>query len=151
MTRRSIGADAVLIAVTLACRASTPAPAPLDTKNDMCSVCRMIVSDGRLAAQALVAGEEPRFFDDLGCLAKFLAEPRAPDAVLYVADHRTGEWVLATRALYSRLPAASSTPMGSGLIAHATAESRAQDAAAAGSVPVDPRVVLGPRSKGTGP
>jgi copper chaperone NosL len=135
-------AAATLLGAGIACSRGPLPPAKLDTKNDTCSVCRMTVSDPRLASQVLVRGEEPRFFDDLGCLAKFLEEQQPPDAVVYVADHRTGEWAPAARAVYSRL-ARASTPMASGLIAHATLESRAEDAAAVGSEIVAAAVVLG--------
>lgn len=146
MTSRTAVAVAVaLFAAGIACRGGAPPPASLDTKTDTCSVCRMTVSDQRLASQILVPGEEPRFFDDLGCLAKFLDAHQLPDAVVYVADHRTGEWTPAAGAVYSRLDRAS-TPMASGLLAHATSDSRAQDAGAAGGRPVDAAVVLGRRA-----
>jgi len=137
----AIAAAAVLVGAVIGCAAGAPSPAALDTKQDTCSSCRMTVSDQRLAAQIVSPGEEPRFFDDLGCLGKFLDEHQLPDAVVFVADHRTGEWTSASSAVYARL-ARASTPMASGLIAHATAASRAQDAAAAGSTPVDAREVL---------
>jgi copper chaperone NosL len=140
MTQMAAAVAAVLMAV--ACGGGVPSPARLDTNNDVCAVCRMVVSDQHLASQVLVPGEEPRFFDDLGCLARFLQEHPQQDAVVYVADHRTGEWTRAETALYSRI-ASTATPMASGLIAHATPESRAQDAAAATSVRVDAAVVLG--------
>ncbi|MBZ5559052.1 MAG: nitrous oxide reductase accessory protein NosL [Acidobacteriia bacterium] len=135
---------AVCVAAGIACRSGVPQPAALDTKNDTCSSCRMTVSDQRLAAQIVAPGEEPRFFDDLGCLRKYLDEHEQPDAVVYVADHRTGEWMPATSAVYSRL-ARASTPMASGLIAHATVGSRSQDTGAAGTVPVGADIVLGSR------
>ncbi|MBI3403005.1 MAG: hypothetical protein HY048_16440 [Acidobacteria bacterium] len=143
MTRGSVLAALTLFAsMEIACGDGTPSPATLDTKNDACSSCRMTVSDQRLASQIVAPGEEPRFFDDLGCLRKFLDEHQLRDAVVYVADHRTGEWTPASGAVYARL-ARASTPMASGLIAHATQASRAQDGAAAGSAPVEAGDVLG--------
>ena len=56
-------------------------PAALDTRNETCRSCRMPVSDPRLAAQLAAPGEEPVFFDDIGCLRDFLRE-HAPDAGL---------------------------------------------------------------------
>lgn len=141
---RFAAASAALLGAGIACSRGPLPPAKLDTKNDTCSLCRMAVSDPRLASQILVPGEEPRFFDDLGCLARFLDEHQLTDAVVYVADHRTGEWTPAVDAVFSRL-ARASTPMASGLIAHATVESRTGDAGAAGSVIVDASLVLGRR------
>jgi copper chaperone NosL len=124
---------AALLAV-LACSRGPAGPAPLDTRNEVCAHCRMAVSSQRFAGQIVAAGEEPRFFDDLACLAAYLhARPPPRGALAYVADHRTGEWVPADRALYSRAPV--DTPMGSHLIAHATAASRDLDPAARGAVP----------------
>jgi copper chaperone NosL len=136
-------ATVLLIAIGVACRTSVPQPEPLDTKNDLCSSCRMTVSDRSLAAQLIVPGDEPRFFDDLGCLSQYLAAHPAPrGAVVFVADHRTGEWTPAARAVFSRL-ARRSTPMASGLIAHASAASRDGDPAAAGSALVPSADVIG--------
>jgi copper chaperone NosL len=130
---------------TTACGGGSASPAPLDTRNDSCSFCRMTVSDRKLASQLVASGEEPRFFDDLHCLAQYLREhPQPRDAAVFVADHRTGEWLQAASAVYARLPRAA-TPMASGLVAHASAASRAADAAAVDSSAVAPDVVLGAR------
>ena len=124
---------AALLAV-LACSRGPLGPAPLDTRNEACAHCRMAVSSQRFSGQMVAPGEEPRFFDDLACLAAYLrAHPLPRGALAYVADHRTGEWVPADRALYSR--ASIDTPMGSHLIAHASAASRDLDPAARGAVP----------------
>jgi copper chaperone NosL len=110
-----------------ACGSSTPRPIAIDTNHEACRRCRMIVSDPRLAAQIVAAADEPLIFDDLGCLRDHLASSPVPaDAVIYVADHRTGEWVSARHAIFTRVPAAS-TPMGSHLVAHANAASRDAD------------------------
>ena len=71
------------------------------------------------------------FFDEAGCLRDYLGSHATPaDAVVYVADHRTGEWLNARTAVFTKTSA--STPMGSGLLAHADAASRDADPAAAG-------------------
>jgi copper chaperone NosL len=121
-----------------ACASGPPSPANLDTRNDACARCRMAVSDRRFAAQIVAPGAEPIFFDDLGCLRDHLsaAGTRVPDeAVVYVADHRTGEWVDARRAVFVRR-ADVATPMASGLMAHRDASSLAEDAGARGGVAV---------------
>ncbi len=129
-----------------ACTRGPVGPAPLDTRNDACAFCRMAVSDARFAAQLVAPGEEPRFFDDLGCLRDQLRRgPRLPPGtVAWVADHRTREWVRASRARYTRNPAVE-TPMSSHLLAHAGTASRDADPAAAGGVPVEPAEVFGPQ------
>lgn len=110
-----------------ACSGGPPQPASLDTKNETCAFCRMAISDARLAAQIVAPAEEPKFFDDLGCLRDHLREHPAPSgAVVYVADHRTKAWVPAVQAVFTRVPGLE-TPMASHLVAHADPASRDQD------------------------
>ncbi|HTO96126.1 MAG TPA: hypothetical protein VMK66_03695 [Myxococcales bacterium] len=124
---------AALLAV-LACSRGAVGPAPLDTRNESCASCRMAVSSQKFAGQVVAPGEEPRFFDDLACLAAWLkAHPLPSGARAFVADHRTGEWVPAGSAVYSR--ASIDTPMGSHLIAHSGAASRDLDPQARGASP----------------
>lgn len=139
---------AALALAAFACQRGIPAPTPLDTRNDACAHCRMVVSDARFASQLAAPREEPRFFDDLGCLRDWLrANPRPPrSAVAYVADHRTKAWVRAAAAVYTRVPAVD-TPMGSHLLAHQDAASRLADASAARGAPVPASELFGP----TGP
>lgn len=127
----------LVLSLALACARGAAEPAKLDTRNDACASCRMAVSDARFAAQLASPGEEPRFFDDVGCLVRHLAnEPQLPrGAVAFVADHRTREWVRASRAVFTRRESLE-TPMASHLVAHASASSRDADPAAAGGTPV---------------
>jgi copper chaperone NosL len=133
------------LVVVEACSRGPVAPAELNTKNESCGWCRMAVSDARFAAQLVSPSEEPRFFDDVGCLETFLKSGGAPakGQVAYVADHRTKAWVRASHAVYTKKPGLE-TPMGSGLIAHADAASRDADADAAGGAPIPVRDIFGP-------
>ncbi len=105
----------------------------------------MAVSDARFAAQLAAPSEEPRFFDDVGCLATFLKSGGAPakGQIAYVADHRTKAWVRASGAVYTKR-AGLETPMGSGVIAHADAASRNADPDASGGTSASVRDVFGP-------
>lgn len=145
MSRIAMAAAAVLLAASLACRGGPARPAALDARNDACGSCRMPVSDPKLAAQLAAPGEEPRFFDDIACLRDFLAKagPTPAGSVAYVADHRTGAWTPASRAVFSRCSAVD-TPMGSHLIAHSDAVSRAADPPAAGCTNVSAADIFGP-------
>jgi len=133
--RRALLAAALVAAA--ACHTGRPEPATLDARNDVCASCRMAVSSQRFAAQLVAPGEEPLFFDDLGCLVTYLEQRPKVDAraVAYVADHRTSAWVAATTATVTRVDSLS-TPMGSHLIAHASPASRDADAAARAGVGV---------------
>lgn len=121
-----------LLAALAACASGPPGPAALDTRNERCRFCQMAVSDIRTAGQIVAPGEEPMFFDDLGCLASYVAARKMPrGAVAYVADHRTKAWVEAASAVYARL-ADLDTPMASHLVAHADTASRQADEEARG-------------------
>ncbi len=138
-SQRSLAAVSAVLVLALpaaGCRAAPPRPADLDTRNETCSSCRMAVSDRHSAGQLVAPGEEPRFFDDIGCLRKVLASAKpVPGAVAFVADHRTGAWVDASKAVYV-YNAAVETPMSSHLLAYSDAASRDADPAAAGGRPM---------------
>ncbi|MFI5183471.1 MAG: nitrous oxide reductase accessory protein NosL [Vicinamibacteria bacterium] len=138
-----------LAAVTLGivaatCSSSPLAPAALDTRNEACSWCRMAISDARTAGQLVAPSEEPKFFDDIGCLGHYVAGSKtlAKGAVAYVADHRTKAWVRAVMATYTRA-ASLETPMASHLMAHADAASRDADPDARGGTPLTLADVFG--------
>lgn len=143
-TRYSV-LGALALTLLTACASGPPQPAALDTKNTECAHCRMIVSDIHYAAQIVAPGEEPRFFDDVGCLRDYLKGGGAvpTGAVAFVADHRTGEWVKAADAVYTKI-VGYSTPMDSGLIAHASVASRDADPGARGGGRVGAADVFGP-------
>jgi len=127
---------APVLTVVVGCATGSVSPAALDAGHEMCGSCRMVVSNVGTAAQIAAPAEEPVFFDDLACLRDYRAAHALPaGAVVYVADHRTGEWVRADRAVFTRTSGAT-TAMGSGVIAHVSDVSRAADQAAAGGSPV---------------
>lgn len=147
IVRRSSGrAGASVLAALFAvsCGGGGLEPAPLDTRNEQCAGCRMSVSSAVFASQIVAPGELPRFFDDLGCLGGYVKAGRAPKgAAAFVADHRTKAWVRADRAVYTRVTGLS-TPMGSGVVAHADAASRDQDPDARAGGPVAAAELFGP-------
>jgi len=129
--------------VSIGCAAASLAPAAVRLNEDACAHCRMTLVSTRTAAQIVVSGEEPLIFDEIGCLRDYLAEHSlAADARVYVADHRTGAWVDASSAIFTRTTLA--TPMSSGLIAHADAASRDADAGAHNGELVPNSAVLQP-------
>jgi copper chaperone NosL len=142
---RPVAFAAAFLAVVAGCAKGPAPPAQPDTKHDACGWCRMAVSDLRFAAQLAAPSEEPRFFDDIGCLASFLKSGGAPakGQIAYVADHRTRAWVRASSAVYTKTPGLL-TPMNSFLVAHANAESRDRDDAAKGGLPMSVAQVFGP-------
>jgi copper chaperone NosL len=133
----------ILAAAAAACSRGSVEPAPLDTAHEACAYCRMIVSNQRLASQLVAPLEEPRFFDDLGCLANYLrdAGPQPPQSIVFVADHSTGKWILAQNAVFTHVDTLTA-PMGSHVVAHESAVGRAGDPAATAGKPVALRDVF---------
>lgn len=129
----------VAAVLSSSCAGGPPPPATLDTRNETCASCRMTVSDRHFASQIVAPGEEPLFFDDLGCLATYLADGHGIShrAAIYVADHASGNWSPVGQALFTRCPGIE-TPMGSHLVAHVDAASRDADPAARGGTDVAP-------------
>jgi len=137
--------------VASACGSGTPRPAALAPGEQACQYCRMVLVDRRFAAQIVAAYDEPRFFDDLGCLNNYLkGRPTLPaDAVVYVADHGTTAWVPGRQAVYTRV--GLSAPMGSHIVAHENAASRQDDREAAAGSPVTLQEVFPAGLPGTPP
>ena len=133
---RSLAGLGLTALLTAACGGSgRMQPVAIDPGRDACSHCRMAIVSTTTAAQVVAPGEEPRLFDDLGCLRDFVASsPGGPDAIVFVADHRTGAWIEARHAVFTKT--SLQTPMGSGLVAHADGASRDQDPVSRGGDPV---------------
>lgn len=95
---------------------------PTDVKwdRDACERCRMVLSDRHYAAQIRYLPEGRKrtkvvLFDDIGCATLWLEDkPWKQDSMteIWVADHRTGEWIDARQATYV---SDKITPMGYGL------------------------------------
>ena len=111
------------------CTGDALAPVALQS-GTACANCRMTVLDAKLASQIVAPGEEPRFFDDLGCLAAYLRAHAGnhDGGRTYVADHASGAWIPAERAVYSRDPSVA-TPMDSHLLAYRDDTARTADGA----------------------
>lgn len=140
--------------VLVACLALSACSGPLRPANlrlgeDACAHCRMTLVSDRTAAQIVTPGGEPLIFDELECLRDYLgATPLGEDAVVFVIDHRTGTWLDARQAVFTRT--SEHTPMGSGLVAHANPASRDADATGHGA-PVAADFILRPPATGITP
>jgi hypothetical protein len=88
----------------------------------------MLISTTANAAEALVQGEDARFYDDIGCLAKDPTALGASTERFVRLANRTG-WAATESAWFALAPGAN-TPMAHGVFAFATeAEARAGDRA----------------------
>lgn len=129
--------------VVTACASGSPVPSAVRLGEDACAHCRMTIVGLETAAQIVSPGAEPIMFDEIGCLRDYLASnPLAADAMVFVADHRSGEWIDARRAVFTKTT--TRTPMSSGLLAHADAASREADPSARDGLSVAAADVLAP-------
>ncbi len=80
-----------------------------------CAGCRMTVSDRRFATQLVAPGEEPRFFDDIGCMRKYVTKHRDVQWTGFVSDYRTKAWIRVGEASYWKCDSIE-TPMSSHIV-----------------------------------
>jgi copper chaperone NosL len=97
---------------------------------DMCAFCKMAISERQYAAEFLNRDGDVFKFDDIGCLANYVAEKQARDSVaaFYVVDFDSKRWLKAEEASFLASPNFH-TPMGGGMVAYKD-RSRAEAAAA---------------------
>ena len=113
---RAVCGIAVLVVFT-SCQKRAVEPVAIET-TDMCSFCRMSISDKRYAAELIDEAEGVFKFDDIGCMTNFIKQKRSnvPTAALFVMDFESREWMKAEDAFYVR-SAELKTPMSHGLAA----------------------------------
>jgi len=100
---------------------AAPRPFAITLGEDGCDHCHMTVADPRFVAELLTRTGKPYRFDDIGCLAAFLAQAarsgEPTDGRAWVADFlHPGAWLAADSATYLRSDSLH-TPMASGLLA----------------------------------
>lgn len=117
-----------LVSVLTACqRTVLSGPPELRLGRSECGECGMLISEDRCSSALLVDARGRRehvLYDDIGCMLD--AERRGLDGAVvaerYVHDHGTRAWVEAGVAHFVAADRDSlQTPMGSGLVAFATA------------------------------
>ncbi len=96
---------------------------------DMCSFCRMAISEKRYAAELLDSEGEVFKFDEIGCMVNFIERNQFDDktTVRFVMDFDERTWIKAEDAYYVASPEIT-TPMNGNVIAFTT-ELKAQQAA----------------------
>ena len=109
-----------LIFLLAACGAGEIKPVPIDTAADMCSFCRMAISEKRFAAEIITNNEEVFKFDDTGCLLRYQKAngDKIKIAAIFVSDYETREWIKADEAFFVRSTSVK-TPMSGGILAFA--------------------------------
>ena len=106
-----------MLIVLAQCQRGATEPVAIEA-NDMCSFCRMSISEKRYAAELIDEQGEVFKFDDIGCLANFIKQKRnnAPIKATFVMDFDRREWLKAEDAFYVR-SAELKTPMNGGMAA----------------------------------
>ena len=124
--RLVIAAFALLSA---ACSATAAGPPDIVVDRSACSHCTMFVSEPIFAAAYQAPGQEPRLFDDIGCMLDALRRETASPIHIWVQDAAGAGWLDAHEAIFvaaEDIP----TPMNGGVLAYANAAAAEQMAAA---------------------
>jgi len=118
-----------LLLLLVGCQTSGIEPVTLSSE-DMCSYCKMAISEKRYAAELIDSEGQAFKFDDIGCMANFIKNKKDPakTSASFAMDFNERQWIRAEDAFYVR-SSELSTPMNGGLIAFKT-EAKAQEAAA---------------------
>src|SRR6266496_3845482 len=120
----------LIIGVTALANCQKQAIAPVAlAPEDMCSYCKMAISEKQYAAELIDSEGQAFKFDDIGCMANFIKNKKDPAKTIarFVMDFNERQWIKAEDAYYLR-SSELSTPMNGGLIALKT-EAKAQEAA----------------------
>ncbi len=90
----------------------------MTTGKFQCGECGMLINNLNFASQVVAPDGKTWFFDDHGCMAVWLsARPFKDEAIIWVKDLPSGEWIDGKLAWYSR---DDQTPMSYGFGAYRT-------------------------------
>lgn len=105
------------VAVFANCQKRTVEPVAI-APEDMCSYCRMAVSEKQYAVELIDAEGQPFKFDDIGCMLNFVKKRsvNVSASSFFVMDFDEREWIKADDAYYVR-SSDLTTPMNGGIIA----------------------------------
>ncbi len=100
-----------------ACQSRKPRPVEIEA-SDMCSFCRMAISEKQYAAEFVDREGNLFKFDDIGCMLRFVRERnlKSEAAAHFVVDYERRDWLEGEKAYYLKSEAIHS-PMGGGLVA----------------------------------
>lgn len=110
-----------------ACGVRADGPPPIVVDRTACSHCGMLISEPLYAAAYQAPGEQPRVFDDIGCLLNAARAASRQDLRFWFHDAGSGDWVDGTAATFVG-SSEIRTPMGGGFIAFRDAAAAQQAA-----------------------
>jgi copper chaperone NosL len=114
-----------------ACSAKASGPPEIVVDRTACSHCGLFVSEPAYAAAYQAAGNEPRVFDDIGCMLKALRRETASPVTVWLQDAAGAGWIDSGTANFVASPRIA-TPMSGGVLAYADPAAAEQAAAAHG-------------------
>jgi len=108
----------LIFAIFLAACAQKPADPVEIEPSDMCSYCKMAISEKRYAAEFIDKQGEAYKFDDLGCMKQFLQtkELGQDGGNLFAIEYESRQWLPAQLASFVRSNQFK-TPMSGGIVA----------------------------------
>ncbi|MBU1368053.1 MAG: hypothetical protein KJ578_13915 [Bacteroidetes bacterium] len=109
-----------VFALSMCTRKVDQNPRDINFDRDICINCLMGLADQKFSAQSINMRNEVVWYDDLGCLIQYMDSPDwekfgGDEAVSYIADASTGEWLRVEEAWYVY---GINTPMGYGYAAY---------------------------------
>jgi copper chaperone NosL len=118
----------ICLSALASCQQQRLEPVALEPE-DMCSFCRMAISEKRYAAQLVDSEGQVFKFDEIGCLVNFMQRNNtdAANVARFVMDFDERIWIKAEDAYYVKSSEVT-TPMNGGVIAFKT-QPKAQQAA----------------------
>jgi copper chaperone NosL len=110
-----VGFASLLLVIFLGCGSSDIKPVDIYAE-DMCSHCRMAISDQRFASEIITVAGEVFKFDDIGCMERFKEKSSDLKIVAtFVKDYETKNWITHERSTI--VQTSIKTPMSSGKVA----------------------------------
>lgn len=107
----------VLIGIAAGCGKTAVKPVDIFSE-DMCSFCRMTVSDQSFASEIITGKGDALKFDDIGCMEEYWQTSKDVEvAATFVKDYETKSWIPMEKSTI--VVTCIATPMGSGKIAFA--------------------------------
>lgn len=103
----------LVAAIVLAnCKSHSLEPVAI-APEDMCSFCKMAISERRYAAEFIDSDGQTFKFDDIGCMIDFIKANKGSMKISaqFVVDFDNKQWVRASEAYYVHTPEIK-TPMG---------------------------------------
>jgi copper chaperone NosL len=99
-----------LLVLGVACQSASDAPNEPVWNKQACSSCAMLISEPKFAAQLVTTAGDHHFFDDVGCMAAFMARKKDAPKQAWVRAPE-GNWVTVDHARFSK---GAKTPMDYG-------------------------------------